>query len=176
MLHFPENLQNMISPCHISRSTWGSASSLPLQQHQPVRNTIHHEGTTHESKDDAAAKIKAMQKWGMGPDRKWADIPYHLLIAPDGTIYEGRDIFTVGETNTEYNPSGHLLITCLGNLEVQEVTEAQLNSLIKSIAWSCKKYNIYPTLLPLAATILHKQHVREKIFINIFKMDILKMK
>jgi len=56
----------------------------------------------------------------MGPDRKWTDIPYHFLIAPDGTIYEGKSVYTVGETATEYDPTGHLLITCLGNLEVQE--------------------------------------------------------
>lgn len=136
----PNNLQ----PAIVSRTAWGAASPLPYQQHRPVRITIHHEGTKLELKDDAAAKIKAIQKWGMGPDRNWSDIPYHFLIAPDGTIYEGRDPLTVGETATEYDPSGHLLITCLGNMEVQEVTEPQLNSLIKTIAWATKKYNISP--------------------------------
>jgi hypothetical protein len=127
-----------------SRAAWGADSPRPYQQHNPLRITIHHEGTKLELKDDAAAKIKAIQKWGMGKDRNWTDIPYHFLIAPDGTIYEGRDPLTVGETATEYDPAGHLLITCLGNLEVQEVTEAQLNSVIKAIAWACKKYNISP--------------------------------
>ena len=126
----------------IPRSGWNAADPLPYKQHTPVRITVHHEGTKLEVTDDAARKIKAIQTWGMGPDRKWVDIPYHFLIAPDGKIYEGRAVTTVGETATEYDPAGHLLITCLGNLEQQEVRPEQLQSLIKTIAYCSKKYNI----------------------------------
>lgn len=107
-----------------------------------MRITIHHEGTKLEMTDDAAKKISAIQRWGMGPEKNWADIPYHFLIAPNGTIYEGRDVFTVGETSTEYNPEGHLLICCLGNLEVQPLPQQQLNALIKLAAYASKKYSI----------------------------------
>ncbi len=126
----------------IPRSGWNAAGPKPFKQHVPVRITIHHEGTRLEVTDDAAKKIKNIQTWGMGPDRKWIDIPYHFLIAPDGTIYEGRAVFTVGETATEYDPSGHLLLACLGNLEQQEVRPAQLASLIQLIAYCSKKFNI----------------------------------
>ncbi len=126
----------------ISRQQWGALEPKPYRQHSPVRITVHHEGTQLLLSDDAARKINRIQAWGMGPDRNWADIPYHFLIAPDGTIYEGRAVTTVGETNTEYDPAGHLLICCLGNYEVQEVQPQQLQSLIKLIAWSSKKYNI----------------------------------
>ncbi|HEY1115617.1 MAG TPA: peptidoglycan recognition family protein [Chitinophagaceae bacterium] len=126
----------------VPRSGWGANEPRPYQQHTPVRITVHHEGTRLEVTQDAARKIKAIQAWGMGPDRNWVDIPYHFLIAPDGTIYEGRAVTTAGETATEYDPSGHLLITCLGNLEVQEVPPAQLQSLIKMIAYTSRKYNI----------------------------------
>ncbi len=115
--------------------------------------TIHHEGTKLEITDDAARKIKNIQTWGMGKDRNWVDIPYHFLIAPDGTIYEGRNVFTVGETATEYDPTGHLLITCLGNLEQQEVPSAQLAALTRLIAYCCKKYN-----LPLETLASHRDH------------------
>ena len=60
-------------------------------------------------------RLKNIQTWCMGKDRNWTDIPYHYLIAPDGTVYEGRNVNTVGETNTEYDPTGHLLICFLGN-------------------------------------------------------------
>lgn len=126
----------------IPRSGWNAAEPLPYKQHTPVRITVHHEGTKLEATDDAARKIKAIQTWGMGPDRKWVDIPYHFLIAPNGKIYEGRAVTTVGETATEYDPTGHLLIICLGNLEQQEVSPEQLQSLIKTIAYCSKKYNI----------------------------------
>ena len=124
------------------RSAWNALPPKQYKQHTPIRITVHHEGTRLEPADDAAKKIAAIQKWGMGPDRKWADIPYHFLIAPDGTIYEGRGVGTVGETNTEYDPTGHLLINCLGNMEVQPLPQAQLQSLIRLIAYNAKKYNI----------------------------------
>lgn len=126
----------------VPRAGWNANEPKPYRQQTPVRITVHHEGTRLELTDDAAKKIKAIQVWGMDKDRNWADIPYHFLIAPDGTIYEGRAVTTAGETATEYDPSGHLLITCLGNLEVQEVPEKQLASLINLIAYTSKKYNI----------------------------------
>lgn len=129
------------------RSGWNAAEPKPYKSHVPVQITIHHEGTKLEMTADAAKKIKNIQTWGMGPDRKWTDIPYHFLIAPNGTIYEGRDVYTTGETATEYDPTGHLLITCLGNLEEQEVPEQQLASLIRLIAYCSKKYKLpYETL------------------------------
>ncbi len=126
----------------IPRSGWNANEPRPFKQHTPVRITIHHEGTKLERTDDAAKKIRNIQVWGMGPDRNWVDIPYHFLIAPDGKIFEGRAVTTVGETATEYDPTGHLLITCLGNLETQEVQPEQLSSLIILIAWCSKKYSI----------------------------------
>lgn len=126
----------------IPRSEWKAADPRFFAKHVPVRITVHHEGTKLLPADDAIRKIKGIQTWGMGPDRNWADVPYHFFIAPDGKIYEGRDVYTAGETNTEYNPSGHLLICCLGNYEVQEVPAEQLNALIKMIAWSSITYKI----------------------------------
>ena len=144
----PSKKANKIPDVAITpRSGWNAADPKPYKTHTPVQITIHHEGTKLEMTADAARKIKNIQTWGMGPDRKWADIPYHFLIAPNGTIYEGRAVSTAGETATEYDPSGHLLITCLGNLEEQEVPEQQLASLIKLIAYCSKKYNLsYETL------------------------------
>lgn len=140
----------------IPRSGWNAATAKPYKLHTPVQITIHHEGTKLDYQADAASKIKNIQTWGMGPDRKWTDIPYHFLIAPDGTIYEGRAIFTAGETATEYDPTGHLLITCLGNLEVQEVPPQQLTSLIKLIAYCCKKYD-----LPFETLASHKDFSKQ---------------
>jgi hypothetical protein len=140
----------------IPRSGWNAAEPKPYKQHTPVRITVHHEGTKLELTDDAAKKINAIQRWGMGPDRKWVDIPYHFLIAPNGTIYEGRAVNTVGETATEYDPTGHLLINCLGNLEVQELRPEQLQSLIKLIAYCSRKYNI-----PAETLASHKDYSKQ---------------
>jgi hypothetical protein len=126
------------------RSAWNADDPKPFKQHIPERITIHHEGTKFEKNDDAPKHIKNVQTWGMGKERNWIDIPYHFQIDPNGNIYEGRNIFTVGETATEYDPTGHLLITCMGNFEEQEVSDEQLEALISLIAYCCEKYQISP--------------------------------
>ena len=137
----------------VTRAGWNANPPKPFAKHRPVRITIHHEGTRFDSTKVAGPHIKNVQVWGMGKDRNWADIPYHFLIAPDGTVFEGRDVFTVGETATEYNPEGHLLITCLGNFEEQQVDPRQLDALINTIAYACRKYGIsYETIAS------HKDH------------------
>jgi hypothetical protein len=128
----------------LNRDTWHANPPRYYEEHIPNRITIHHEGTRFEKGKNAAEHIKNVQVWGMGPERSWTDIPYHFMIDPDGNIYEGRNVFTTGETATSYDPEGHLLITCLGNFEEQEVSEEQLNSLISLIAHCCKKYQITP--------------------------------
>jgi len=125
-----------------NRSSWNADDPKPYKTHVPVRITIHHEGEIFNRGENAPEHIKRVQVWGMGPDRNWADMPYHFLIDPDGNIYEGRNVFTAGETATEYDPSGHLLLTCMGNFEEQELSQAQLNALINLTAYCCNKYGI----------------------------------
>jgi hypothetical protein len=125
-----------------SRTEWKADNPKPYKIHVPAKITIHHEGEVFEKGQNAPEHIKAIQTWGMSQARNWTDIPYHFLIDPDGVIFEGRNVFTAGETATEYDPSGHLLITCMGNFEVQQISEAQLNSLINLIAYCCEKYQI----------------------------------
>ncbi|AWO01115.1 hypothetical protein DLD77_05115 [Chitinophaga alhagiae] len=137
----------------VPRSGWNANTPGPYRSQQPVRITIHHEGTRFDSTQDAPKHIRNVQVWGMGKDRNWADIPYHFLIAPDGTIYEGRNVFTAGETATEYDPQGHLLITCMGNFEEQAVDPRQLDALVRLTAYACRKYNI-----PYSTIASHKDH------------------
>lgn len=66
------------------------------------------------------------------------------MIGADGTVFEGRNPLTVGETNTEYDPTGHLLISFLGNYEKQKLNENLLDVLTQLIARLCVQYNISP--------------------------------
>jgi uncharacterized lipoprotein YddW (UPF0748 family) len=139
----------------VPRSGWNANAPKPFKQQSLQRITVHHEGSVFAPGADAAKHIKNVQVWGMGKDRNWADIPYHFLIAPDGTIYEGRNVYTVGETATEYDPTGHLLISCLGDLEKQDVPPQQLDALIRLIAYLAKKYN-----LPYETLATHKDYAK----------------
>lgn len=129
----------------LPRSYWNANEPKPFKLHIPEKITIHHEGTVfNPEKESAASKLKRVQVWGMGEERNWSDIPYHYLIDFEGNILEGRNVFTQGETATEYSPGGHLLITLFGNFEEQVVTEKQYNSLINLLVNSVKRFNIPP--------------------------------
>jgi hypothetical protein len=129
----------------VAKLTWKAQEARPYKQHVPIKITVHHEGGKLLTEaDDAKQRLKNVQTWSMGPDRKWTDIPYHLLIAPDGTVYEGRNPLTVGETNTEYDPTGHLLICFLGNYSQQKLDDKLLKVLVRLLADSCIKYGISP--------------------------------
>lgn len=141
----------------VPRSEWKANEPRPYKQHTPVQITVHHEGgKVLDPSADGGQRLKNIQAWGMGPDRNWADIPYHFLIAADGTVYEGRAVNTVGETNTEYDPTGHLLICFLGNYQQQELNPQLLDVLTRLIAYLCKKYNISPETI---AT--HRDHSKQ---------------
>jgi hypothetical protein len=130
----------------LPKSEWNGVEARAYKQHVPVKITVHHEGGRLLTKaDDARKRLKNIQTWSMGPDRKWADVPYHILIGPDGTVFEGRNPLTVGETNTEYDPTGHLLICFLGNYNQQKVDKKLLKVLINVLADQSIKYNIAPT-------------------------------
>lgn len=132
----------------IPRSVWNAAKPKPFKSQIPERITLHHEGTIfNPEKESAAEHIKKVQTWGMGEERNWTDIPYHYMIDFNGNIFEGRNVFTQGETATDYNPDGHLLITCLGNFEEQKVTAKQYESMIHLIIHSIQKFNIDPELI-----------------------------
>lgn len=129
-------------PKIIPRSEWNAVEAKPFRKQTPKRFTIHHTGVAFDRERDAGKHIRNTQVWGMGPDRKWHDIPYHFLIAPNGDIFEGRDPFMEGESNTTYKTAGHLQINLLGNFNEQEPTPEQLKSLTELLAWAHEKYNI----------------------------------
>lgn len=126
------------------RSVWNANEPKPYKNHTPVRITIHHEGTYFPQDSLAFKHIKNIQIWGMR-ERKWADVPYHFFIDGFGNIIEGRNILVAGETNTSYNPEGHILISVIGEYHSkQKLNDAQYQSLINLIAYLVNKYKINP--------------------------------
>lgn len=60
--------------------------------------------------------------------RSFADIAYHFLIDPEGTIYEGRKINIRGAHVQGFN-TGSVGIVLLGNFNEDQPTESQVESL-----------------------------------------------
>jgi hypothetical protein len=126
----------------VKRADWGW---LPLENGKEEAKiskiTIHHGGLEFTADKDAAQSIRDLQKWSRA-EKKWIDIPYHFMIDLEGKIYETRPINYPGDTNTEYDPTGHALIEVMGNYEIQEFNEKQMNSLVALSAFLANKFNV----------------------------------
>ena len=138
----------MISPeIHfVSRAEWGARPPvLPMRAHSLARLTIHHTGVNQNPARSVSEKLQALQLFSQRDDslasgrRKpaWADVPYHFYVAVDGAVGEGRDWRYAGDSNTAYDPAGHLLVVVEGNFQRDTLTSAQrvtLDALVPGLA------------------------------------------
>jgi hypothetical protein len=122
----------------VPRTAWGAkAPVLPMTRHVPGRLTIHHTATVQNPARTIEAKLAGLQAFSQRDDSlatgkkkpAWADVPYHYYVAVDGAVAEGREWNYVGDTNTEYDPAGHLLVVVEGNFETDTLTSAQRHTL-----------------------------------------------
>jgi hypothetical protein len=128
----------------IANSTVAGGADMRLRiPHRITHITLHHEGNAEALKptDDVPKMLRALQSWGAS-DRNWWDVPYHFLLGYNGEVYEGRDYHFMGETNTTYDPSGHFLISVVGNYNKQEPTQGQLESIADLMAWAVKEFDV----------------------------------
>ncbi|HEY9516767.1 MAG TPA: N-acetylmuramoyl-L-alanine amidase [Gemmatimonadaceae bacterium] len=131
-------------PPNVASSLVAGGADMRLRVPQRITSiTLHHEGSPEplRPEDNPVAKLRALQSWSAS-DRNWWDVPYHYLIDLDGRIYEGRDWHYMGETNTTYDPTGHFLITVIGNYDQQEATPAELDAIADLMAWAVEKFDV----------------------------------
>jgi hypothetical protein len=130
-------------PAMVTPEEWKSEPQpIPdSRKHTPKYITIHHGGTDWKAGRDPVKFIKTLQGWGQR-EKKWADLPYHFMIAPDGRIFEGRPMIYEPESNTKYDLQGHIGVEFMGNFETQRPSEQQLNSCVALVAWLCQEKGI----------------------------------
>jgi len=137
----------------VKRADWGW---LPLEKGKDeakiTQITIHHGGVEFSADKNPIESIKNLQKWSRA-EKKWIDIPYHFMIDLEGKIYETRPINFPGDTNTEYDPTGHALIEVMGNYEIQEFSKVQMKSLVALSAFLAKEFNV-----PISNIKTHKDY------------------
>ncbi|MFV1980412.1 MAG: peptidoglycan recognition family protein, partial [Rhodothermia bacterium] len=123
-------------------STGGASYRLKVPQeiHSLV---LHHSGSPEplRPEDDPIEKLRKLQDWSAS-DRNWWDVPYHLLLDLEGRVYEGRDYRYAGDTNTRYDPGGYLIVSVLGNYDLQEPTDAQIEALSRVFAWAMNEFGV----------------------------------
>ncbi|MDX5418798.1 MAG: peptidoglycan recognition protein family protein [Hymenobacteraceae bacterium] len=136
---------------YLSREAWGAnAPVLPMRPHKLTRLTIHHTATKQSPDRSLADKLRSLQKFSQEESPladgrtkpAWADIPYHLYVDVHGQVGEARDLNYAGDSNTSYDPAGHLLVVLEGNFEKEPIALAQMKTLEKLLPALAKKYGI----------------------------------
>lgn len=135
----------------LSREEWGANDPvLPMRPHKLRRLTIHHTGVPQLFDRTLAEKLRNLQKFSQGENPladgrmkpAWADVPYHLYVDVHGAVGEARDLNYAGDSNTSYDPAGHLLVVVEGNFEKEAITPAQLETLEKLVPALAKRFAI----------------------------------
>jgi hypothetical protein len=138
----------------VAVSDWGGTPADPskARRHTITHITLHHQGEAFKVGTDPRQYLRNLQNWSRN-SKGWLDIPYHYIIDLEGRVYAGRDIAYAGDTNTEYDPSGHALIEVVGNFEEVEPNRQQLDAVVKVMAMLAQKYKV-----PVENIASHRDH------------------
>lgn len=133
----------------VPRHEWSARPPGPDRRpHRIDRITLHHTGPpSWYGVPPTPAYLRAIQSFHMGPDRRWPDIAYHLLIDLDGIVWEGRSLTVAGDTATNYDPAAHALIAVLGDYSLQQPTVAQRNAIVDTAGWLVDTHGCAPETL-----------------------------
>ena len=110
-------------------------------RHTISRMTLHHTGAVLGDSRNAPARLLQHQRLHQN-ERGWIDIAYHIGVDRNGDIFELRDYNLVGDTATDYDPTGHFLVLCEGDFDQEVVTEAQLDGAALAFAWAAQTFSV----------------------------------
>ncbi len=152
-------------PDIITRAEWGADESIRGRTGQcrpsfygVQQLFVHHTvGTNNDPRPKAT--MRAMYHYHT-VSRGWCDIGYNFVIAPDGSIFEGRyarryDPWEIhdGENRSGeavqgahvsgYN-SGSVGVSLMGNFSTTRMTRAMRKTLVNFLAWEADRHNLAP--------------------------------
>jgi len=135
-------------------AAWGGtpADAARARRHTITHITLHHQGETFKPGTDVQRYLRNLQTWSRNT-KGWLDIPYHYVIDLEGRTWAARDIAYAGDTNTEYDPTGHALIEVVGNFEEVEPNQAQLDAVVALMASLAAQYKV-----PVERIASHRDH------------------
>lgn len=138
-------------PEMISQQVW--RAGLPEPEYDrvwnQVRNIILHHSATSNSLTDYTAIVRSIYIYHTQVNQ-WSDMGYNYLIAPDGTIFSGRDPGNLVHDDEVMGAhfcasnSGTLGICLIGTYTAVEPTSFAMESLNKLLAWKTAKDSLSP--------------------------------
>jgi hypothetical protein len=140
-----------VKPDILTRQQWGArAPAFAMNPHLPRCITLHHTAMHQQPTVSVNIKMRGLQAFSQTEGQlssgarkpPWADVPYHFSIDCDGHIAEGRNMRYAGDTNTPYDPAGHIQVVLEGNFETEEPSVQQLRALERLAVWQTLLWGI----------------------------------
>jgi hypothetical protein len=128
----------------IQKTEAGQHLIWPYQYSKNIRKIVLHH-TAETGVEDGKTAVQVMR--GIyryhTVSRKWGDIGYHYVIAPDGSIFEGKagGDFIVGGHAYCHN-IGTIGVALMGNFDESEPRDAQMVALEKLLSHLAEKYEL----------------------------------
>ena len=146
--------QNCEKPVSVPQSVWRAGLTpepIPDPVVTDVKHLIIHHSVSSNSATDQVAILRGIYLFHRAT-LGWNDIAYNYLIAPDGTLYEGRDP-QGKEPEADNIRGGHFCtgrqdgtmgVCLLGTFVDYEPPVPMLKTLISILTWKVKKDNMDP--------------------------------
>ena len=103
--------------------------------------TVHHTAALLDTNRNAPARVRQHQRFHID-DRGWPDLAYHFIVDANGHVYEGRPVTAVGDTATNYDPTGHFLVCAEGDFNRQSISAAQVAAVVDLLAWGSVQFGV----------------------------------
>lgn len=131
----------------LCRGAWGAQPARPGgKPHTVTRMTLHHSAAVLGDNRNIISRLRQDQHYHQDT-LGWIDIAYHVGVDRNGHLYQLRDYAIAGDTDTKYDTTGHFLVLCEGNFEVEDVSPAQLQGAAHVFAWACQTFGILSSTL-----------------------------
>lgn len=105
----------------VTRSQWGARPPRSIPRHTPWNRSV--DLWLHHTAGPETQTPSDIQAFHQGPSRGWNDIGYNYLIAPDGTVYEGRGREVWGAHSPGKN--GQPSVALIGDYSTKRPSDAQ---------------------------------------------------
>lgn len=133
----------------MGRSSWdpsgGDSDWSKMKKHgKPLFSLVlHHTQTPNEAAALERARLRGIRRYHQA-DKEWGEVAYHYFIGAAGTVYAGRDPTYAGDSGTQYDLEGRLLVCVLGDFTQQRPSDAALDILIRFVVLKLREHGLTP--------------------------------
>lgn len=138
--------QDVTLPDYVPRSTWGNLSNRANRVPINVSHLVVHHSDTPNNASDWEAVVRSIHRFHTGT-RGWADIGYHWLVSPEGTLYQGRAHMPSGNPDVQgaHAPGANsfsMAVNYLGSFTHAEPSHAAHDTAAETLAWKADEQGI----------------------------------